>query len=138
MPRTKRRKPKDLICFYSRWNEKFCVPEDQLQTKYPAEGNTKEVETVIEELNQQHSIFWNGEKDEDYRIITELSSPENPGNLIMVTDLHYLRGRYAHRTCFDGERERSIVDVWLEHPNRRFFKDNLVAFDLEVPAYFEI
>lgn len=135
MPRKKRLKTEDLICFHSRWNEKFCVPEDQLQTKYPAEGNTKEVETAVEELNQRHAIFWAGE---EYRIMTDISYTEYGGELLLLTDLHYLRGLYANRTCFDGERERSIVDVWLEHPKRRFFENNLVAFDLEVPAYFEI
>ena len=72
MSRKKRFKTEDLICFLSRWNERFCVPKDQLQTKYAVEGNTKEVEAAVEEINQRHAIFWNGEKDDDYRIITKL------------------------------------------------------------------
>ena len=106
--------------------EKGSSPRRKSRRRHYTQGMPQGlVKAIMKELNQRHWVF--RENAQECLILTEEFYPELGFSMFVLTDPEVLRREYADRTWFDGAREHSIVDVWLNHPKRRRYDGPLLS-----------
>lgn len=91
--------------------------------------------SFIEELNQKHAVTTVGGK---CVILTETMDPVFHHRDFVLSSPSDLRLLYQNRKIFDGKKDRSIVDLWLDHPNRRQYESIVFAPNREVPGHYNL
>lgn len=95
----------------------------------------RQTPVCVAELNQKHAVTSVGGK---CVILTETYDPVLEQKDIALSSPTDLRLQYANRKEPVGNKRKPIVDVWLEHQDRRQYESIVFAPNREIPGYYNL